>query len=794
MATRAPIEYPDTLQSRSAIRIVDVVSEGEIEGLVYGLRGVYLDDTPVQNADGTFNFSGVTVADVKGTAGQAPLAGFPDTETEIVVGTEVKQATPIIRTITNANVNAARVKVRIPALQRTTTDQGDVVGASVQYAIDLRANGGAWVAQIIGRQFVSFAGLVTPANTTAVSAALVWNYTPTPSVDETGTVSFNAESETHALDYRVGAGAWVLGAPLDLQSYVSYGDPWRIDASWVFPAAGVYEIRVRMLSGVGTLSIISQHAEVPHDVVTISGKASSAYERAHRIAMVGSAPWDLRMRRISADSNSNFLQDRTFFESYTELIEQRMIMPHTAAVGIEFHAEQFRTVPRRGYLLRGRKIQVPANYDPATRVYTGSWDGTFITAYSNNPAWVFYDLMLNKRYGLGRYLSAANVDKWSLYTIGQYCDVMLHDGFGAKAPRFTCNLWLAKREEAFRVMQDLASVFRGMLYWGTGGLIATQDAPQTPAYLYNQANVVGGKFVRQGSDIRDRHTVALVAWNDPNDLYKRRIEYVEDEEGIARYGIVQTEVAAFGCTNRAQARRWGKWILWTERLETETITWRVGMDGAVRRPGQVVEIHDPNRAGVRFGGRIKTAAASSATLDASVTLVAGQTYTLSVLLPEGVIETRTVTNGTGTHTVLNVSVNWSVVPLAGAVWLLRSNLLAPEQARIVNVVENEKNEFEITAVRHDPTKFLAIDSNIKLQPLPTSVLHVVPAAVTELALDESVVVGAAGYPRSSLRVSWQSIASVKNYRVAVQTAEGAWAFHDVDTNAFDLADAIVGQL
>ncbi len=340
----------------------------------------------------------------------------------------------------------------------------------------------------------------------------------------------------------------------------------------------------------------------------ISGKTTTKYQRSYNIKLTGSGPWNIRMRRITDDSTSSFLANETWFESYTLISNSKLRYPNSAYVGMVIDSAQFSSIPTRGYDMKLMRIRIPSNATvraDGSLTYSGIWDGTFQIAWSTNPAWVFYDLISMNRYGLGDYISESQIDKWALYQIGQYCDELIPDGFGGIEPRFTCGLlYIQERADAFKVINDLASIFRGMVYWAGGQISPTQDSPSDAVALFTNANVEGGAFTYQGSSGKSRHTVALVSWNNPQNLYKSEPEYVEDAEAIASFGVVPTSVVAVGCTSRGQAHRVGKWLLYTERYETETVSFRAGLSGAIVRPGQVINVADAARAGKRHGGRV----------------------------------------------------------------------------------------------------------------------------------------------------------------------------------------------
>lgn len=508
------------------------------------------------------------------------------------------------------------------------------------------------------------------------------------------------------------------------------------------------------------------------ETVTISGKTSSQYQRQVRVPLAGAAPWNLRVVRVTPDSTSQFLQNKTFWSSFTEIVDEKLNYPLSALIALSVDAEQVGNIPSRAYRVKGLKIRVPVNYNPLTRAYTGSWNGTFASdlQWTDNPAWCLYDLLTHPRYGLGRYIGMS-VDKWAMYQIGRYCDELVPDGFGGMEPRFRCNLYLGNRAEAFRVVQDLASIFNGMVYWAAGGVTAVQDAPSSPVALYTPANVIDGEFTYSGSSGKARHTAALVTWNDPADMCRQKVEYVEDREGIQRYGLITTTLAAIGCTSRGQAHRVGKWLLYSERMQTETVTFKAGLDTLYCRPGQIIKVADPARAGVRLGGRLRAATAASVTLDAPVTLQAGQTYTLSCLRADMSVMETTVTTGAGTTSTLALSPALPEAPAVGSIWVLTSASVDAQLFRVISVTEYEPGQFEVTALAHEPSKYGAIEQGLKLQTRTISVLKAKPDAPTNLAVSEALYARGAVLA-TRLDVSWTAPEGANAFAVSWRRSDG----------------------
>ncbi len=608
----------DTLRSTAFAKVVDLLCEGPIQGLVNGLKSVYLDGVPIENPDGSRNFENVSFEFRPGTQGQTHIEGFSSVENEVSVNVEVLTTASVTRNIASQELDALRVRVSVPQLFETSED-GKIGPASVQIAIDLQTFGGGFV---------------------------------------------------------------------------------------------------------------------PVLTDTITGVTNREYERSYRIPLTGTGPWDVRMRRLSPDDSNQIKQRRTFFESYTEIIDAKLRYPNSVLSALRLDSAQFSSIPQRSWLCDLMLIQIPSNYDPIARTYSGVWDGTFSIAWSNNPAWVFYDLVTAERYGLGQHIRPEDVDIWALYTIGRYCDQLVPDGRGGMEPRFTCNLYLQTREEAFTVLNNLVSVFRAMLFWSGGTLTAIHDAPSDPVYLYTAANVTDGVFTYQGASAKQQHTVVLVTWNDPDNHYQQRVEYVEDEALIDRYGIVQTSVVAVGCTSQGQAQRVGRWVLYSESMESETVTWSAGLEGAVGRPGQIVRIADPARAGVRLGGRLLAATSTTVKLDAPVNLLPEQTYTLHVI-SGGKVQARIVTTAAGNTDALTVAAPFDAIPPVMAVWVLASDAVEPQLVRVLSVAESSPNVFEFTGLLHNPSKYDAIELGTALQ-VPSTSLLAPPAMPTGVAVAEQL--------------------------------------------------------
>lgn len=643
---------PDTLFTTATLRLVDLLGEGEIGGVRGGLAGVYLNDVPIQNEDGTLNFRGISVAFREGAPDQPYMPGFTDVESPTAVGVKATAATPVVASVANPNADRVRVTLEVPALLTAKTD-GSVRENSVSYRIEIRAAGGPWV-NALGDQ-------------------------------------------------------------------------------------------------------------------TLTGKASSPFFPSHEIALpaatTGSpAPWQVRLTRLSPDTDDfNTSQDKftvqsdLVFQSLTEIIDAKFTYPHSAVVGIEADVASFgASLPTRKYLVDGIKMPVPSNYDPALRSYDGIWDGTFKEAVSDNPAWALHLLLQNDRFGLGEFIDGAGIDKWTLYQIGVYCDGAVPDGHGGMEPRFTFNGAITSQHDAFELLELVAQIFRGMTFWSSGAVTAGQDRPGDPVLLVTPANVLGdGGLSYASSSRRARHTVAIVAWNDPSDLYRTTYEVVEDADGIARYGYNPTKVDLLGCTSQGQAHRAGLWALFSDLHETQVLTYRAGLDHAVLRPGDLIAVQDPHIAGIDASGRLLAGAtAGRLPLDRPVTLQAGIGYTISVTLPDGSVAERPVVNAAPGQAVeaLDLKDSLPAAPDPAAVWVLAGDVV-PRLFRVVSIKETEPHVYEIQALQHEPGKFDAIDRGATFVPDTVSQLPRTVAPPRNLAVRESQYYDLQ-VPRQSLTLSW----------------------------------------
>ncbi len=674
-SVRAAVEAPDSLRSRQHVRVLHAICEGEIEGIVGGHQGIFFDDVPLQNSDGSYNFSSVSIDTRTGTQwqGYMPITGL---EAEQSVGVELKGWIPIERAITDTDADAVRVTVSVPQLFSQNTQNGDTGGSSAIFRLEAKLGSGAWY-------------------------------------------------------------------------------------------------------------------QMCEDIL-INGKTMSRTQFSYylRLPVSGGLPRYIRATRMGGDSNSSTVQNRTFFDSFTLLWDEKLRYPNTALCGVSIDAQQFSSIPRMAFMVRGLKILVPSNYNPATRTYSGSWSGAFKRTWSDNPAWVWYDMLTNTRYGLGGLLETALVDKWSLYNIAQYCDAMVPNGYGGYEPRFTCNLALTTQQDAWKLVNDMVSVFRAICFWAGGTLTAVQDAPRSSRYLFNNSNVVGGDFSYQSVASDQRFNVAAVTWNDPLQQYKQSVEIVERPDLIAKWGrIQQSDVVAIGCTSRGQARRLGRWLLYAE---SEAVTFAVGADGALPLPGDIIQVADANRAGARNGGRLLAGStASTLLLDAPIG-VAGAGV-VGVIMNDGSYASANVTVTVGA-TQINVSPPLASAPLASAPWVFSTAALDTQKFRVIGISEGDDGTYAISAVAFDSGKFNQVEYGTPDVDNPISIINLgKPDAVGQLTFLESLYDTGTGLAAARLSVSWTQPARAMRYQVEVMKPGGNWEYvREVSTPSIDFDSASSG--
>ena len=634
----APTEADDTLSSVQFASVLDLLSEGEIAGIEDDgtvenawHKNIFIDGTPVKNADGSNNFRGTSIFVNNGTQGQPYLPGFAATEREVAVGVQFTKDSSVTRTVTDSNVDRVRVTLSIPSLQ-VIEDDGDIVGNEVEIAVQVQYNSGGFNTVI------------------------------------------NADN--------------------------------------------------------GGL---------------ISGKSSSLYQRDYLVDLNGDFPVDIRFKRISDDETTSRRSSNTVFQSLTEIIDDKFSYPNSALVGLRLDSRQFNSIPSRKYLIRGIKVKIPSNATVDTTrylgrlTYSGIWDGTFQAAtWTTDPAWILYDLLISERYGAG--VPESSLDKYDFYAISQYCRDLVESGkTGANEekfePRFSCNMLINSRDEVYNVIQQMTAIFRGIAYYGVGTLQLLQDRPSDPQYLLGPSNVVEGIFQYQGTSQKARHTVAVVAWQSYDTLGDVEYEYVENSAAVAKYGIIKKDIKAIGCYSQGQAHRIGKWALLSEQNLTETIQFSVAIEsGIILRPGMVIDIADPVRAGARRSGRVQSASTTQITTDSSNGLTASLATNepkLSVMLSTGLVEQRDVSADgitiVGDTAEINVDVAFSEAPAAGSVFLFQNNDIQSQQFRVVSVAEAGEGIYGVSAVAYNDEIYNAVETDNALTTRKITVLSDPPS-------------------------------------------------------------------
>ncbi|HAT8000577.1 TPA: host specificity protein [Citrobacter braakii] len=673
-SSRTPTEQPDDLQSVAKAKILLALGEGEFAGQLTG-KNIYLDGTALENSDGSQNFSGVTWEFRAGTQAQNYIQGIPGTENEINVGTEVSSAIAWTRTFTNTQLSAVRLRLKWPSLFKQE-DNGDLVGYSINYAIDLQTDGGTWQ---------------TVLNTSA------------------------------------------------------------------------------------------------------TGKTTSGYERSHRIDLpqTGST-WTIRLRKITTDANSAKIGDTMTLQSFTEVIDAKLRYPNTALLYIEFDSSQFNgSIPQISCEPRGRVIRVPDNYDPETRAYSGTWQGAFKWAWTDNPAWIFYDLVITDRFGLGNRLTAANIDKWTLYQVSQYCDQPVPDGKGGNGtePRYTCNVYVQERNDAYTVLRDFAAIFRGMTYWGGDQIVALADMPRDVDYAYTRANVIDGRFTYSSSTTKTRYTTALVSWSDPGNAYADAMEPVFEQPLVARYGFNQLEMTAIGCTRQSEANRKGRWGILTNNKD-RVVSFDVGLDGNIPQPGYIIAVSDELLSGKVMGGRISAVNGRVIKLDRVADAAAGDRLILN--LPSGASQSRTIQAVNGKS--VTVTTAYSETPQAEAVWVVESDELYAQQYRVVSVSDNNDGTFSITGAWHDPDKYARIDTGAIIDQRPVSVIPPGNQSPPANIVISSFSVVQQNISVETMRVSWDQAQNAIAYEAQWRRNDGNWVnVPRSSTISFDVSGIYAGR-
>lgn len=581
----------DNLKSKQYLRVLDLLCEGPIYGPVdqTHLSSFLLNKTPVTDSSGNASINGVSVAWRPGTATQTPINGFNAIEATTVVNTDVTQATPLVRTVTDTDVDRVRMNIGVTSLVEQDT-KGNQHETSVTMVIETRVGNNAWQNQ---------------------------------------------------------------------------------------------------------------------KTVTISGKQSGAYLEAHLFDAPETKPFDIRLRRVTADNSSDLLSNGTTWNSFTEITDDNLSYPYAAVAGCVVDRDQYTDTPTRTYHLRGLIVDVPDNYDPIARTYTGIWKGGFKSAWTNNPAWIFRALVKNNRYGLARRAGYVDVDDGSLYVLSQFCDQLVDDGYGGKEPRFTLNAYITEQKSARDLLDDIAGMFRGIALWDGLRFSVMLDNPQDPVASITNANVVDGLFTYSSMKRSERFNAVIVSWTDPNNGWSQVKEYVSDDEMIDRFDYNETTLEAFGCTSRGQAFRTGKWLLETAKRETKKATFKMAREAIRFMPGDIVEVMDNNYAATRLGGRIISHSGAIITVDADVSELVGGGDLLSLMGADGKFVKYEIAGVTGPKVTLKNVPAWV---RDGTVFVITTGNVAPRLFRIMGISEEDNNSiYSISATIHDPNKQAIVD-------------------------------------------------------------------------------------
>lgn len=510
------------------------------------------------------------------------------------------------------------------------------------------------------------------------------------------------------------------------------------------------------------------------------GKTTSEYQRDHRIDLPkATSGWSVRVRRITADSSSSKLINAFKVFSFAEVIDSKLRYPNTALLYIEVDASQFSgQAPKVTCKPKGRLVRVPTTYDPVSRTYAGTWQGDFKYAYTDNPAWIFYDLVLDKIFGMGTRVDATMIDKWELYSIAQYCDQMVPDGAGGTEPRFTCNVFIQSQQDAYTVLKDIAAIFRGITFWGNSQIFVNADVPQVDSdgnvdvdFVYHAANVIDGLFTYAGGSYKNRYSSCQVSWSDPINHYSDTVEGVYDSDLVQRYDVREMSLTAIGCTSQSEAHRRGRWAI-LSNAKDGTVSFGVGLDGYIPIPAEIIGVADPFRSGKQNGGRISSVNGLRVTLDRPVDYAAGDR--LVVNLPDGTAQTRTIGSISADKKTVSVNTSFRITPVAGAVWAIDSNNLAIQYFRVTSVAGNDDGTFTITGVQHDPNKYRYIDDGVRIEPAPITVTPIsVLKAPTNITISEVSFIEQ-GLSVASMQVTWDRVQGAISYVAQWRKDKGDW--------------------
>ena len=674
-----PTEAKDNLDSKSFARVLDVIGEGEIQGLEDGAKSIFLNNTPLQASDGSFNFKDVTFEARTGTSSQTTIPITRDIATTKLTGfSTVPQATPKIIQITDSDVDAVSIQITVPTLQRFS-DKGDIFGTEIQLEIAVQYQGGSYQTVVSGNK-----GKIT-------------------------------------------------------------------------------------------------------------GRTPDTYLRDYLINLSGSFPVNIKVTRITADSSSSKLTNAFQFLNYVEIKYDKLTYPNTALVGLKVDAEQFSSIPSRKYLIKGIKVKIPHNATvnaDGSLSYSGVFNGTLGAAqWTSDPAWCLYDLLTSSRYGLGDHLSEADLDKFSFYAASVYCNEQVDDGTGngTTEPRFSCNVSLQNQQEAYNVINQMCSVFRAMPLWSAGSLSITQDSPKDTTYLFSLANVLEPGFSYSNVSQKQRPTVVIAKYLD---MELRDINYVEqiDTANQARYGTVIKNIDSFATTSRGQASRLAKWMLYMSNIERSVVNFSCAIDaGVVVRPGQIIEISDPMVAGERRSGRISAATINTVTADDDTDLVFKAGATLSVVMPDGTVELKTISGISGK--LISLGQSFSTIPNVNSIWVYESNDIQTSTWRVLTVEEKDRAFYSISASEYNAGKYNHVESGITLPQRDITNLNVAPSSPSTVTAEE-VIYEDTGIARTKIIVTWTTNTDSAYIRFRLQdgnyisrTVEGSKSFEILDTIA-----------
>lgn len=650
---KAPVEAPDSLRSTNVAKILIAVGEGEFDGTPTA-RDIFLDNTPIQDASGNFNFTNVKWDWRPGSVEQTYIPGIPSVDNETSLNIELRSGTPWVQSLTNLQLSAARIRLATPRLASQDAE-GNIGGYSIQYAVDVATDGGAYQEVLVG---------------------------------------------------------------------------------------------------------------------AITGKATTRYEKSMRIDLPpATSGWLIRVRRITPNQNTDKIADSLFIAGYTQVIDAKLRYPNTALLFIEFDAEQFTNIPAVTVKCKARRWQVPSNYDPVARTYSGAWDGTMKEAWTNNPAWITYGICTQDRFGLGRRIKPWMVDKWELYRIAQYCDQLVSNGADGVEPRFLCDMNLQGKADAWSLLRDIAGIYRGMTYWAQGQLVMQADMPraQDIDYVFTRSNVIDGKISYGSASAKTRFTRCLVSYDNPLNNYDTDVTVYSDLPLQRRLGDKPTEISAIGCTRASEAQRRAKWLVLSNNQD-RTISFRTGMEGRIPLPGFIIPVADSLLAGREIGGRIAAAVGKVITLDRDTLAKAGDRLVIN--LPGGRAEGRTVESVSGRN--VTVTVAYSEAPAAQLQWAIDADDLAIPLYRVMRTARTPEGDYDISALQYEPSKFPSIDTGARLEERPISVIPITvvppPASVTvtsNVSIDQGLAI-------STMNISWPAVAGAVAYDVEWRKDSGNW--------------------